>query len=215
MHDLDRISLELQPDSSEFADTEMSEEYPGYAGEAGAAQEEEQALVEELLSVASEEELDLFLGKLIGKAVGGIKRAMPVLKPLGGILKGVAKKALPFVGGALGTMIPVPGVGTALGTALGSAIGNALEVDLEMAPPEEREIRAARCFVRLARTAARNAARAQPSVNPVAAAKAAVTAAAKQHIPSLNASGSSIAPAACRNSGRWIRRGRKIILLGV
>ena len=36
----------------------------------------------------------------------------PIGRALGGILKGVAKKALPVVGGALGSMV-APGVGTA------------------------------------------------------------------------------------------------------
>lgn len=218
MHDLDRISMELRPDadSLEFEDTEIFDESSAfsYDGETAFTEQEELALVEELLSLSSEEELDQFLGNLIKKAVGGIKKAMPILKPLGGILKGVAKKALPFVGGALGTMIPVPGVGTALGTALGSAIGNALETELALAAPEEREYRAARTFVRMAQTAARRAARCPPTQNPVAAAKAAVVAAAKQHLPSTSQPQSG-GYASAAQGGRWIRRGRKIIILGV
>jgi uncharacterized protein (DUF697 family) len=65
------------------------------------------------------------------KGFGGIA------KPLGGVLKGVAKKALPFVGGALGSIIPIPGVGTAVGTAVGSAASKLLEAELEGLSPED------------------------------------------------------------------------------
>ena len=49
------------------------------------------------------------------------KVASTVAKPLGGMLKGLAQKALPFVGGALGSI--VPGVGTAIGTTVGTSSG--------------------------------------------------------------------------------------------
>eukprot|EP01032_Pedospumella_encystans_P000272 gene272-307_t len=84
------------------------------------AQEMELAL--ELMSVTSDAELDQFLGGLFKGALKGLKKVGSaigkVAKPLGGALKGIAKKALPFVGGALGSFIPIPGVGTAIGSAL-------------------------------------------------------------------------------------------------
>ncbi|HEX8604771.1 MAG TPA: hypothetical protein VF774_19160, partial [Pseudoduganella sp.] len=87
---------------------------------------DETALAMELLSVASEEELEQFLGGLFKKAWSGIKKVGSVVakvaKPLGGVLKGIAKTALPFVGSALGSMIPIPGVGTMIGRAAGSAL---------------------------------------------------------------------------------------------
>ena len=96
----------------------MEFEAPGPFGEA-----EEIALAMELLSVASEEELDQFLGKMFKGIWKGIKK---IAKPLGGVLKGIAKTALPFVGKALGSFIPIPGVGTMVGGALGSAVAKAL-----------------------------------------------------------------------------------------
>ena len=52
------------------------------------------ALATELLSVQSEEELDIFIGKRSSRRGGVKKVAGGIARPLGGILKGVAKKAL-------------------------------------------------------------------------------------------------------------------------
>lgn len=124
------------------------------AAEAPFSEQEEAELAMELLSVGSEAELEQFLGKVFKKAWKGIKK---IAKPLGGALKGIAKAALPMVGGALGSFIPIPGVGTALGSALGGAVSKALEVELdemgEMAQ-EDREFEMARRVVRIAGTAA-------------------------------------------------------------
>lgn len=118
------------------------------------SEEQEMELAMELLAVRSEEELEQFLGKMFKGVWRGIKK---VAKPLGGVLKGIAKKALPFVGGALGSFIPIPGVGTALGRALGGALGNALELELETMPGVDRELEVARRFVRIAGSAAQAA----------------------------------------------------------
>lgn len=126
----------------------------GLAQESMFSEAEEMELAYELLSVSSEEELDQFLGKIWK----GIKK---IAKPIGGALKGIAKKALPMVGGALGSFIPIPGVGTALGSALGGAVAKALEVEMEMAglAQEDRDLEVARRIVRIAGTAGRLAAR--------------------------------------------------------
>ena len=116
--------------------------------------QQETELAMELLSVASEAELEQFLGKMFKGIWKGIKK---VAKPLGGILKGIAKKALPFVGGALGSLIPIPGVGTALGSALGGALGKALEMEMAGMPGVDRELEMARRFVRIAGRAAQAA----------------------------------------------------------
>jgi uncharacterized protein (DUF697 family) len=218
MHDIDRTQLE----SDRFEFTEESEIYGDTELESPFDEAEEMELAAELLEVTDEAELDQFLGNLFKKAWKGLRKVGSfvgrVARPLGGILKGVAKKALPFVGGALGSFIPIPGVGTAVGTALGSAVSKALETEFEGMNPEDREFEAARRFVRLAGSAAKQAALTQPSVDPQAAAKAAVIAAVRRHIPGA-ASGVTVSPSASNagagRSGRWIRRGRKIILLGI
>ena len=174
------------------------------ASESPFSEAEETELAMELLSVSSEAELDQFLGKLlkgvksVGSAVGKIAR------PLSGALKGLAKKALPFVGGALGSFIPIPGVGTAVGSALGSAVSKALEAELAGLEVEEQEVEMARRFVRIAGTAAEQAAHAATSRDPQAAVRSAVLSAARRHLPELDGD----------STGRWVRRGNQIVILG-
>jgi hypothetical protein len=229
MHDIDRTLTEFEPeiDALEAEAFEFPEEVEisgDTAMEGPFDEAEEMELAAELLTVSSEAELDQFLGKLLKGAWRGIKKVGSVVgkvaRPLGGILKGVAKTALPFVGGALGSFIPIPGVGTAVGTALGSAVSKALEAELEGMSPEDQEFEMARRFVRLAGTAAKHAALAQPGTAPQAAAKAAVMAAARQHVPGLRRGTTGMATTLTATggpslSGRWVRRGRKIMLLGV
>ena len=178
---------------------------------------EEVELAAELLSVSSEQELDRFLGKLV-KKVGSV--VGKVAKPLGGVLRAVAKKALPFVGSALGTFIPIPGVGTALGSALGGALAKALELEFAGLNYEDREFEMARRFVRMAGTAARQAALSSPDTDPQEMAEAAVMDAVRQHVPNLPArvtNGKSTGSGAMGDArtGRWVRRGQRIVVIGV
>jgi uncharacterized protein (DUF697 family) len=240
---------------------------------------QEMELAAELLEVTSEEELEEFIGdvfKKVAKTVGSAIRS-PIGRQLGGILKGVAKKALPMVGGALGSFV-APGVGTAIGSKLGSMASNLFEMETEGMNAEQLEFEMARRYVRLAATAAGNAAQAPRNAPPRRVVQTAVTQAARQHAPGLlrgtrggGASGgrrprpggpqrpggqrrrgpggqyavgsSTVAvpggngayepepsdwggepepgggqrsPYGSRaQSGRWIRRGRKVVLLGV
>lgn len=126
------------------------------------SEEQELELALELLEISSEEELDQFLGKMLKGAWKGIKKVGSavgkIAKPFAGVLKSIAKKALPFVGGALGSFIPIPGVGTALGSAVGGALSKALEMEFEGAGADERELEMAKRFVRFSADAARLAA---------------------------------------------------------
>jgi hypothetical protein len=239
-------------------------------GESPLSETQEMELTAELLEVASEEELEEFIGKLfngIAKGVGGLIRS-PVGKALGGVLKGIAKKALPVVGGALGSMV-APGVGTALGSKLGSLASGLFEMELEGMSQEQAEFEVARRYVRLAATSAAHAATAPRTIPPQRVARVAITRAARVHAPGLlrgtsagarrgapvrsggyrrrrpgyggyprtvsygyDGNGGEPAFAADdgpepigggtshgyvtrQQSGRWIRRGRKIVLLGV
>jgi hypothetical protein len=170
---------------------------------------EEVELAMELMAVSSEAEMEQFLGNVFKKVWKGIKT---VAKPLGGVLKAVAKKALPFVGSALGSFIPIPGVGTALGGALGSAVSKALEVEYFELESEEAEFEIARRFVRIAATAAQHAASAPPTADLMSAANRAVINATRQHLPGadLRALGASTD----RLSGRWFRQGANIVVVG-
>jgi len=146
------------------------------------SEEQEMELAMELLGVQSEEELEQFLGKMFKSVWSGIKK---VAKPLGGILKGIAKKALPFVGGALGSFIPIPGVGTVLGRALGGALSNALEMEMQDMPEVERELEVARRFVRIAGSAAQGAGDSDGSPQAV---RRAVLEALRTHAPQFGKS---------------------------
>jgi phage tail tape-measure protein len=125
----------------------------------------------------------------------------------------VAKKALPFVGGALGSLIPIPGIGTAVGSGLGDAVGNALEMELGELNAEDQEFETARRIVRVAGSAAQKIAEASPDADPQAVARKAVKAAVRQHIPGLV--NHIVADQQEGRHGRWERRGRTIVLLDV
>ncbi|MEO7497682.1 MAG: hypothetical protein ABIT83_11365 [Massilia sp.] len=150
---------------------------------------EETELAMELLSVSSEEELDQFLGKMFKSAWRGIKKVGSavgkIAAPLGGALKGLAKVAMPFVGGALGSFIPIPGVCTALGTALGGALSKAMELEFEGMDGEQQEFEMARRFVRIASSAAQQAAQAAPGRDPHEVVRQALADAMRSHLPAM------------------------------
>src|SRR5690242_10702668 len=143
---------------------------------------QEMELAAELLEITNEAELEEFLGGIV-KAAGNFLKS-PTGKALGGVLKDVAKTALPIVGGALGSFV-APGVGTAIGSKLGSMASNLFEVELEGVDREQAEFEIARRYVRFATAAARNASLAPPNLPPQVIANRAVTAAARRYAPGL------------------------------
>lgn len=183
------------------AEAEGSFEVMEFAGEQegpfNEAEEMEMAL--ELLSVSSEAELEQFLGGLFKKIGKGLKK---IAKPLGGVLKGIAKKALPFVGSALGSFIPIPGVGTALGSALGSAAAKALEMEFSGMESEQQEFEMARRFVRIAGTAAQLAADSDGSPRSL---RQALSESLMRHVPAYEVSGEWAGEDEAYG-GRWRKR---------
>jgi hypothetical protein len=163
-HDLDRTQREfasalqeLQPEhfaiageEEIFGESEASFQHPSQE-----AEELELELAAELLEITSEEELDRFLGDVFKKVGGFVSGAVksPVFKALGGVLKPIAKAALPIAGGALGTLVGGP-AGGMIGSKLASAAGNLFGLELEGLSPEDREFEMAKGFVRLASGAA-------------------------------------------------------------
>jgi hypothetical protein len=180
MHDIDSTRLETHAEQDEYPAYQEFED--GSQGEDSfempMTAEEEEALAAELLGVTNEAEMDQFFGKLFRKlrpAIGGAARFLAQNGgPLVSALKGIAKKALPFVGGALGSAIPIPGVGTALGTALGNVASKLLEMETDELELEDREFEMARRFVRLASHAVRQGTRIPPRYNPRATANLAL-----------------------------------------
>jgi uncharacterized protein (DUF697 family) len=220
MHDIDRSQLEANPGSGSFEYEQFE-----FAGETQELfnEAEQLELAAELLEVRDEQELDRFLGNLIrkaGRVVSQIARS-PIGQSLGGVLKGVARKALPLAGTALGGFVGGP-LGTQIGSGLASMAGNALGLEAETLNQEDREFEGAKQFVRLAGAAIQNAASAVQSGDPGAAAQSAVAQAAQTLAPGLlqntgpggrPSSGGGLATTG--RSGRWIRRGNRIVLLGV
>src|SRR5689334_4320440 len=127
------------------------------SAETGLDESEEMALASEVLGINDDREMEYFLGGLLKKLASKAGQALHSTtgQALVGLLKNAAKKALPKVGGALGTMIGGP-FGTMVGTQLASKAGSVLGLELEGLSPEDQEFESARQFVRLAGSAARN-----------------------------------------------------------
>jgi hypothetical protein len=219
MHDLDRTLWELQQQGESIDEQEAlggcagrydRQAEDGELDEADLRQAEqldeaeEVALATELLSLGQEDELDHFLGGIIKRAARSVGKAIqsPAGRALGGVLKRVAKQALPMVASAL-----APGLGAPLAAAASDAFG----LESEGLSEEDREFEAARGFIRFADQAARHAAAASTQgASPQQLARQAVTEAARRYAPGLLRQPAAVAP----QSGRWVRRGRTIVLLG-
>ena len=243
MHDLDRTMMELEDEleyGSEYEDDDefgMGEyEYEddfGYEFEdddfgeyefdgpsSVLSDEEELELASDLLSATSDEELEMFLGKVFkkvrNKARGLIRRGKRALKSgvgrrLKGIVRKVARKALPVAGGAIGGVFGGP-AGAAVGSRVAGGAGQLLGLELEGLSPEDQEFEAAKRVVRLAADATADAIKgSQTPARPANIVRTAVTKAARKHAPGLLRSGGPGGAA----GGRWIRRGNKIVLIGV
>ncbi len=173
-------------------------------------------LSEQLLGVTNEAELDKFLGDLLKGAVGGLAGPLGKVLPrgmvnqVGGFLKGAAKSLLPLAGGAVGAYFGGP-LGAQIGSGAASAAGNALGLEAEL-NAEDREFEGAKKFVQMAADAVKTAATAPPDIDPSVIAGTAVTAAAERHAPLL-LEGAARGGHPHVHSGRWVRRGRNIIIV--
>ena len=238
MHDIDRTQLGFSQETAPYLHDEF--EFQEFSGGELSPQAEID-LAHELLAVNSEQELEQFLGDFLKRAVSTVKdiARSPVGQAIGGVLKGVAKKALPMAGSALGGALGslgVPGpLGAQIGSGIANAAGQALGLETEFGGGE-LEFEGARQFVRLAADTARDAvAAAQSGADPRHAAQSAAIAAASRIAPGLltgttaptppsrPANGTTaMAPAGAAavgahrgHSGRWVRHGHQIVLLGI
>lgn len=215
----DELEFEFGQESEMFSDSEQSP----------FSESEEMEMAADLLEVSTDEELEQFLGDLFKKIGRGAKRFFKSSagRALGGILKKVAKTALPIIGRAAGTAagdFVAPGLGSTLGGSFGgslaSSTGQAFGLELEGMSPEDQEFEVARQYVKLAGSAAQKVAQMPSNIDPRSAATAAITEAAKQYAPGLlKQKGSSQTRNRVNSkqgrSGRWVRQGNKIILFGV
>jgi hypothetical protein len=191
------------------------------AGEFGGTNEDREIeLAAELLSVSDEQELDQFLGKIMRGARGILNTAAG--KKLKDLLRKTAGKALPLAGQAIGGYFGGDR-GATFGGQVASAGGQLFGLETEGLSPEDRELQVARQFVRLAGDAAQKLSDAPSGGNPASAAQNALLAAARRHAPGLasrmrdgaSTSGGGPGNSRSEDSGRWIRRGGKIVVLGV
>ncbi len=170
-------------------------------------------LASELLTVRSEHQLEHFLGKLIGKAIGGVRKFMrsSIGRRVGGFLKGLAKKALPMVGAALGSIIP--GAGTLIGGKLGTLASKLFEIQGEAMSNEDREYEFAKAFSRFAGNLVRRTNSQLNATNP-SVSRGLIIASARRYAPGMLISRSSNNWGNNVNSpqGTWYRQGNNIIL---
>jgi hypothetical protein len=191
-------------------------------------------LAAELLEARDDQELEEFFGKLLkraARAAGQFAKSslgssvLPALMP---VLKRVAKTALPALATGVGNFL-MPGVGGAIGERVASTAGQMLGLELEGMSPQDQEFEVAKRVVQLSDTAAREALASGTSGPPAVVARDAVLAAASRHAPGLL--GGRVGPrfygrrghahrwrggyAGRPQSGRWVRRGSRIILLGL
>jgi hypothetical protein len=225
MHDIDRSDLVFETDS--FDDDELDEfdsgedELPD-EDEAMFDDADESELANELLSVSDDQELDHFLGGLISR---GLKKLRPLGRALknsglqsqlGGLLKGAVKKVLPTVATMAGTAFGGP-IGGLIAKNAEGYLSDMLGMELEGLSAEDQEFEAAKSLVRLAGNAIENAAKYANSTPAGQAARQAVIAAARQHIPGLVRTAG--APGRRRGGGAqqgtWYRRGNRIVIVGV
>jgi hypothetical protein len=175
-----------------------------------------------LLEITSEAELDRFLGDLIGRAGHAIGKFVksPEGQAIGGILKGAAKQILPTIGSAVGGYLG-GATGAKFGDDAASAAGRAFGLELEGLSSEDRDFEVARRYVTFAGEAVKNLAAAPSNLEPRAAANAAAVAAAQSHAPGLLSPRQAAmepqtnSPLPTGQSGRWMRRGNKIVLYGI
>jgi len=225
MHDLDRIQLE----TGEYEYGELGGEYEGeLEGERSSTlvpEHRELELASELLEVGSEQELEQFLGDLISGAAGAVGRfaESPTGRAVGGILKDAARKALPILGQAVGGYV-APSGGGDWGRRAGAAASQLFELELEGLSSEDKEFELARRYVQWARAAARTAARTAGRMQapPQAIARSAAVHSARRYAPGLlslidpasnGATGAVVgARAHAPLTGRWVRRGRYVVV---
>jgi hypothetical protein len=177
---------------------------------------DEMELAVGLLGITNHAELERFLGGVVDQASRTVGKAVPSAGKgaLTGILAAAAQKALPVVDSALAGQ---PGLapGTATTSRVVKAAAKYLGLELEGLSPEDQEFEAARQFIRFAADATKNAV-GGPVATP---AHTAAAQAAHRYAPGLRSSltgptSPNDEPSTSAQSGRWVRRGSNIIVVG-
>ncbi len=215
MENYDSAEFEFAPEFEFESEFEFEGEFETEYSDEAFTESELMELAGELLQVNSEAELDQFLGSLIKKAARKVRRAVrsPMGRALGGYLKGIAKRALPLAGTAVGGYFGGP-LGAKIGRGLATAGGRMLGLEAEMMNGEDQEFEGAKQFSRLAGEAVKAALASPSNVHPTSAVQQAIKVAASKHAPGLVGGlhqPSHSLPGG--SSGRWVRKGRNVVLL--
>ena len=204
------------------------------AGESGTDTEtvfdelEEMEQAAALLEAQNEGEVEQFLGGLVDKVRKKLGKIVPakVKQALVANLKRVAGAALPKAGALLGNFV-APGIGGAIGGTVAANAAKMFGLELEGMSYEDQEFEVARRVVGLGVDATKAASQAVQTGMPAPAmqvAKDAVVSAARTHAPGLAAAAMGASNGrrpygsgggGRRRSGRWYRRGGRIILVGL
>jgi hypothetical protein len=219
MHDLDRQQLE------QYEQEGLLGEYA--IGELTEAQEME--LASQFLEVASEEELEEFLGDLWNRtkaaasgaydAAGRAYNSDLVQRHVIPALKSAGRTFGPGLAGKAADRL-LPGSGRVVEPVAQWAADRWLKEELEGLSAEDREFEIARRYIRFAIDALQRALEAPPRVPQPVAAQIAVAEAARTHAPGLvPVVPELVSGAAAGNgsngggsSGRWVRRGSSIVI---
>jgi hypothetical protein len=221
MHDLDRQQLE------QYEQEGLVGEYA--IGELTEAQEME--LAAQFLEVASEEELEQFLGDLYDRAkaaagdayaaAGRAYNSDLVQNQVIPALKKAARTYGPGLAGKAAERVLGPGSGTWVQSGAQWAADRWLKEELEGLSGEDREFEVARRYIRFAIDALQRALQAPPRVPQPVAAQITVGEAARTHAPGLVPFVPELVGVAAprgrvsngrAGSGRWVRRGSSVVI---
>lgn len=237
MNELDRILNDVGSDEMEFEqefefeyegddefefeyeeDDEFEFEFEGeFESEYEMGDDDDTEMAYELLAVESDEELDQFLGSIF-------KAALPIAKRLGGAalrrvrrpfvrkVKSLGRRFLPNLGRTAGNLGCRAGraVGRRVGGRLSKWASRRLGLEMESMEPQEMEFEMAKALIKVAKTSAKTLGKAaakgaKPSPKLV---NKAIKVAMNRHFNGKKRGGSQAA-------GRWVRKGRNIVLMGV
>jgi hypothetical protein len=99
---------------------------------------------------------------------------------------------------------------------LATLASKALELELSGLSGEEADLEMSRRFVRIAATAARQAASSSPDMDEETVVNEALMTALRKHLPSLDLGEfERFGMPGAMQRGRWVRRGRRIVVLGI
>ncbi len=241
MHDIDRVQFEenfaQEYGETPWAETEYFETAPFTDEALGSGtsdpgcyrvttavlcENSEMELAMEMLESTDETKLESSIGQVMHRAeqAGGVSLPSSLKPVLGGLLKGAARRMLPFVASMPGGIASRFGAAGTRPSVL--AAGRLLGLELEGLSGEDQEFEVARRFVRFAGETVRNAVAMSGQADPRQTGQQALLAAARTYAPGLigpesasHGHASGPAPVVTERSGRWMRRGHKIILYGV